>query len=216
MKTFLSIGTGPGIGLETARRFGEAGFKVILSARTAAKTQALAAELAAQGISAEAITVDASNPSAVAALVQQVAKKHGSLDVVHYNAAAIRKATVEEQALDTFANDQAVNIAGALGAIQAAAPVMASAGGSILLTGGGFAVHPHPDYLSLSIGKAGIRAMALGLFPSFSEKGIHVATVTVACFVTPGSKEAKAIGEKFWTLHNEPKTAWTAEVTYSG
>jgi hypothetical protein len=35
--------------------------------------------------------------------------------------------------------------------------------GTILFTGGGFALEPHPEYLSLSIGKAGIRALAHGL-----------------------------------------------------
>jgi hypothetical protein len=42
--------------------------------------------------------------------------------------------------------------------------------GSILFTGGGFGLQPHPDYLSLSIGKAGIRALAQGIFEPFQEK----------------------------------------------
>ena len=87
--------------------------------------------------------------------------------------------------------------------------------GTILLTGGGFAVSPSPDYLSLSIGKAGIRALAHGLFDRFKEKGIHVATVTVAAFVSPDSKEAEAVAEQFWQLYNQPKGSWTAEVQYS-
>lgn len=33
MKTFLSIGTGPGIGFATAERFAREGFRVVLSAR---------------------------------------------------------------------------------------------------------------------------------------------------------------------------------------
>jgi hypothetical protein len=36
--------------------------------------------------------------------------------------------------------------------------------GAILLTGGGFALARSPDFLSISIGKAGIRALARGLF----------------------------------------------------
>jgi hypothetical protein len=83
-----------------------------------------------------------------------------------------------------------------------------------LLTGGGFALEPNPEYLSLGIGKAGIRAMAHGLFGSFQEKGIHVATVTVAAVVAPGSKNAEAVAEHFWQLYSEPKGSWTAEVKY--
>jgi NADP-dependent 3-hydroxy acid dehydrogenase YdfG len=42
MKTFLSVGTAPGMGLATAERFAKEGFRVILSARNAARTQELA------------------------------------------------------------------------------------------------------------------------------------------------------------------------------
>jgi hypothetical protein len=86
--------------------------------------------------------------------------------------------------------------------------------GAILLTGGGFALAPHPDYLSLSIGKAGIRALAVGLFEPFRKKGIHVASLTISALVSPESKEAAAIGDHFWHLYNQPKDAWTAEAHY--
>ena len=87
--------------------------------------------------------------------------------------------------------------------------------GVILLTGGGFALAPHPDYLSVSIGKAGIRALALGLFEPFLEKGIHVATVTVCTLVSPESKEASAVAEHFWHLYSQPKGSWTVETSYA-
>lgn len=216
MKTFLSIGAGPGMGLATAERFAKEGFQVILSARNAAKTRALADQLGAKGYKAEARTVDTGDPASVAALVAEVEKQFGAIGVLHYNAASMRKATLAEQPLESFNSDLAVNIGGAQVAAQAVAPHMIARGaGSILLTGGGFALQPSPDYLSLSIGKAGIRALAHGLFESFKEKGIHVATVTVAAFVDPGSKDAEAVAEQFWQLHSEPRAAWTVEATYS-
>jgi NAD(P)-dependent dehydrogenase (short-subunit alcohol dehydrogenase family) len=216
MKTFLSIGSGPGMGLATAERFAKEGFQVVLSARNAAKTQELAEQLKAKGYKVEARTVDSADLSSVAALVADVEKQFDFIDVLHYNAASMRRATLAEQPRDTFVSDLAVNIGGALAAAQAVAPKMSKRrSGTILLTGGGFALAPNADYLSLSIGKAGIRALAHGLFESFKEKGIHVATVTVATLVSPGSKEAEAVGEHFWQLHNQPSGSWTAEVTYS-
>jgi short-subunit dehydrogenase len=68
----------------------------------------------------------------------------------------------------------------------------------------------------LSVGKAGIRAMTLGLFESLKQKGIHIATVTVGVTVTPDSKEAEAVGEHFWQLYSQPLGKWTAESKYSG
>jgi NAD(P)-dependent dehydrogenase (short-subunit alcohol dehydrogenase family) len=215
MKTFLSIGAGPGMGMATAERFAREGFQVILSARNQTQTQRLAEQLNAQGHKAETRAVDASDPSSVASLVESVERELGGIDVLHYNAASLRAATLADQPRDSFNSDLAVNIGGAMAAAQAAAPRMAARGsGSILLTGGGLALHPHPDYLSLSIGKAGIRALALALFDSFKAKGIHVATVTVSSSVSPGSQDALAVAQQFWTLHSQPAGTWETEVVY--
>jgi NAD(P)-dependent dehydrogenase (short-subunit alcohol dehydrogenase family) len=160
--------------------------------------------------------VDSADPASVAALVADVEKKLGPIDVLHYNAASMRWATIAEQPLDTFVQDLAVNIGGALAATQAVTQSMAARGtGTILLTGGGSALTPNPGYLSLSIGKAGVRALTLGLFESLKQQGIHIATVTVAARVAPDSKEAEAVGEHFWQLHNQPNGSWTAEAKYA-
>ncbi|HRO48539.1 MAG TPA: SDR family NAD(P)-dependent oxidoreductase [Hyphomicrobium sp.] len=216
MKTFLSIGSGPGMGLATAERFAKEGFRIILSARNTSRIGQLADQLKAKGYDAEVRTVDTSDPASVAALVAEVEKQFGQIDVLHYNAASMRKATLGEQPRETLNSDLAVNIGGAQVAAQAVAPKMLERGsGSILLTGGGFALQPSADYLSLSIGKAGIRALAQALFEPFKAKGVHVATVTVATFVDPGSKNAEAVAEQFWQLHSQPKGEWTAETIYS-
>jgi short-subunit dehydrogenase len=215
MKTFLSIGAGPGIGFATAERFAKEGFQVVLAARTIAKTQELAERLISKGYKANVRKVDSSDPKSVAELVVEVQKQHG-IDVLHYNAAAARKATLSEQPRDSFNDDLAVNIGGALVAAQAVAPKMEEQkSGAILLTGGGFALAPSPDFLSISIGKAGIRALAHGLFEPFREKGIHVATVTVFALVTPESKEASSVAEQFWRLYSQPKDSWTVEANYA-
>ena len=126
------------------------------------------------------------------------------------------EAKIADQPTDTFASDLATNIAGAQAAAKAAEKAMAEQrSGSLLLTGGGFALAPSPDYISLSIGKAGIRALAQGLFEDFKAKGIHVGTVTVTAWVSPGSDHATAVAEQFWKLHNEKPDAWTNEVQYS-
>ncbi|MFL9710559.1 SDR family NAD(P)-dependent oxidoreductase [Methylobacillus sp. Pita1] len=215
MKTFLSIGTGPGIGFETAARFAREGYRVVLSARNADKLDALAKALREANHQVEVRTVDASNPASVIALVDEIENTLGAIDVLHYNAANLRQATVEAQPADSFVSDLAVNIGGALAAVQAVKPRQESRGqGTILITGGGFALYPSPDYLSLSIGKAGTRTIALGLFESAKQKNVHIATVTVATFVSPESKEAKDIAEQFWQLHSQPQASWTAEVMY--
>jgi len=217
MKTFLSIGTGSGIGYETAARFAKEGYRVILAARNADKLNILAERLKAMGADVKTIAVDAGSPTSVVALINGVESSFGAVDVLHYNAAAIRQATVEGQSLDSFNSDLAVNIGGALAAIHGLKPAMEARGsGTILLTGGGFALYPNPDYLSLSIGKAGLRALALGLFESAKEKNVHIATVTVCKFVSPETEDTQKIAECFWQLHAQHQVDWTAEITYPG
>ncbi|MEB0207358.1 SDR family oxidoreductase [Pseudomonas sp. CCC3.1] len=191
-------------------------FRVILSARNEGRVQALADGLKAEGFDVEALVVDASNTAAVAKLVAEVEEHYGPIDVLHYNAANLRKSDIAAQPTDTFVPDLAVNIGGALAATQVILPAMAKrAAGTILHTGGGFALYPSPDFLSLSIGKAGIRALVLGLFESAKAKGVHIGTVTVAANVAPYSKEADAVAEHFWKLHSQPVGAWEAEANYS-
>jgi len=217
MKTLLSIGSGSGMGYATAERFAREGFQIVLSARHPGRTQELANRLRTKGYRVDIRTVDAADPESIAALINEVQREFGPIDVLHYNAASIRKATVAEQLQATFNQDLAVNVGGALVATQAVARQMSERGsGTILLTGGGFSLAPNAEYISLSIGKAGLRAMTLGIFESLKQQGIHIATVTVHTAVTPDSKEAAAVAEHFWHLYRQPLGNWTAEVTYSG
>jgi NAD(P)-dependent dehydrogenase (short-subunit alcohol dehydrogenase family) len=69
MKTFLSIGAGPGIGFATAERFAKENFQVILAARNAVRTHELAEKLKSKGYKAEVQKVDSGDPESVAALI---------------------------------------------------------------------------------------------------------------------------------------------------
>lgn len=215
LKTFLSIGAGPGNGLATAERFAREGFYVVLASRDADKTEQLAAGLRAKGHRAEARTVDASSDASVAALVGEVESTFGTLNVLHYNAASLRHATLAEQAGDTFNADLAVNIGGALSAVKAAAAAMTTRGaGTILLTGGGLALEPKPDFISLAIGKAGLRTLVHGLFKPLKARGVHLAILTVVPHIEPSSAEAHAVAEHFWQLYAQAPDTWTEEATY--
>jgi NAD(P)-dependent dehydrogenase (short-subunit alcohol dehydrogenase family) len=78
MKTFLSIGAWPGMGLATAERFAREGFHVVLSARNPTQTQDLVEQLKAHGYQAEMRTVDAGDPFSVAGLVESVERQFGA------------------------------------------------------------------------------------------------------------------------------------------
>jgi len=215
MKTFLSIGAGPGIGLATAERFAREGFRVVLAARSAARLDEMAAELRAKGLECDVAVVDASDADGIRTLVSSVASRHDAVDVLHYNAFSLRKATIDEQPAESFIPDLAVNIGGALVAAQAVLPLMeAHGGGTVLLTGGGLGLNPSPDFVSVSIGKAGLRAMALALFEPLKARGVHLGIINVNAYVTPGSPDAIGVADAFWAMHTADVADWRAEAPY--
>lgn len=215
MKTLLIVGAGPGISQSTALRFAKEGFRILLASRNENSVSKLIQQLQQDGVESAFYPVDAANIEQVNSLFDKLVAQYGSLDVVHYNAAVLRNASIEQQSAESFLNDLNVNIAGALVTVKKVFEQMKQHGaGKIFLTGGGFALQPHPDYLSLSIGKAGIRAMAQALFEPFKAENVHLASVTVATFIAPGSDEATAVAEQFWELYQQPKESWQSEIIY--
>jgi Short-chain dehydrogenases of various substrate specificities len=92
--------------------------------------------------------------------------------------------------------------------------MIARKSGTILLTGGGFALSPSGEYLTLSIGKAGIRCMSRALFPEMAAHNVHIASLTVTRHIEPDTEEPREVADMFWNMHQQPAEAWTWEEKY--
>lgn len=215
MKTFLSIGTGPGIGLATAERFSDEGFNTVLSSRHPARLGQYVQKFQKEGRVSTAMAVDAADSGSIQQLLTTVSRQYGSVDVLHYNAASLRQSNLTDQPTDTFLSDLAVNIAGAMVAIQAVLPLMLAQGqGTVLLTGGKFGVMPSSEYISLSIGKAGIRSLARGLFEECKRQRIHICTVTASASTGADSTWSMGVAQAFWQHYCTPYDDWIPEIAY--
>jgi NAD(P)-dependent dehydrogenase (short-subunit alcohol dehydrogenase family) len=92
------------------------------------------------------------------------------------------------------------------------APAMAGAGGGTIVITGGMP-EPDPEFTSLSLGKAGVRALTKLLASEYGPAGIHVATVTVGGAVAPGGRyDPDQIAGHYWRLYTQPRPAWEHEV----
>jgi len=98
-KVAIVTGSGQGIGRACAIAFAEAGADVVVSARTAADVEAVAAEIEALGRRALAVPADVLDDAALVALVDRAAAELGRLDIVVNNAGG----TAPRAAMDTSA-----------------------------------------------------------------------------------------------------------------
>ncbi|MBM7655453.1 SDR family NAD(P)-dependent oxidoreductase [Neobacillus cucumis] len=184
-KILLIVGTGPGISLNTARKFGKEGFNVALISRSMESLKKYENELKDDGIAAKGFPGDVSSVESLKTAIDAVIKTYGKIDVLFYNAAAGKPGKPTTLSQDQLVDDFKISVAGALTSVKEVIPHMEN--GTILLTGGGLALHPYADYASLAIGKAGIRNLAYSLHQELSPKGIYVGTLTIKGFVQEGT-----------------------------
>jgi NAD(P)-dependent dehydrogenase (short-subunit alcohol dehydrogenase family)/enamine deaminase RidA (YjgF/YER057c/UK114 family) len=116
-------GAGRGIGAATARALAEAGYRVVLAARTKDQVERRAAELAAAGHSATAVTCDVTSEASVEALARAAAEA-GTVAVLVNNAGAAGSMPIARTSLEEWNRLMAVNATGAFLCTRAFLPGM--------------------------------------------------------------------------------------------
>ncbi|MPZ84727.1 MAG: SDR family NAD(P)-dependent oxidoreductase [Actinophytocola sp.] len=210
MSGAVVIGAGPGIGRSVARRFAKEGLPVAVMARDKDKLNAVA-----EAVGAFAVPVDVADEEALRGALDVAAAELGPPDAVVYNAAVIQADVPGELSVRQHQEAWTVNVVGALIAAAHVLPGMAGRGhGTFLITGG--MPEPKPRYVSLSLGKAGVRSLVTMLDMEYRSHGVHVATVTVAGVVAPGTAyDPDDIAEQYWRLHTQPRAEWEREYLFA-
>ena len=205
---------GPGIGMSVAKRFGKAGFEILMVARSVEKLREFEAELQAEGIRARAYTADIAEEETFQALLRHIAAEHADIEILHYNASAYNPATPSQISLPVFMNDLKINVVGAVLAVQAVFGQMKNRGrGVIFFTGGGSAFKAPANLASLGVGKAAIRNLTFSVAEEGLPYGIRTATITISGMVKAGTPfDPDIIAGKFWEVYQRPAGDWETEV----
>jgi NAD(P)-dependent dehydrogenase (short-subunit alcohol dehydrogenase family) len=192
------IGAGPGIGAAVARRLSREGLAVGVIARSRATIDGTLSGL--PGPESVGLTADVTDEVALRDALDRLVERLGVPRVLVYNAALVQADSPGELSAGQQLDSYAVNVVGAITAVSHVAPRMvASGGGTVLLTGG--MPEPVPEVTSLSLGKAGVRALTEILAKAYEPDGVHVATVTVAGAVSPGGAfDPDEIAARYWEI----------------
>ena len=169
----IITGGSQGIGEACVRRFAQEGAQVVIADVADARGQALAAELGALYVHC-----DVGDKAQVDALVAEVLRAHGRIDVLVNNAGIFKAADFLDVTEADFDAVLRVNLKGAFLVGQAVARAMAQAGrGSIVNMSSVNGVMAIPTIASYNVSKGGINQLTRAMALALADKGIRVNAV---------------------------------------
>ena len=213
MTTLAIVGAGSGLGAAVARRFGAEGFSVGLISRNQDRLDSLAAELAAEGITARGFTADVRNPASIASALETVTETLGPIEVLQYS--PLPQKDFMRPVLETTPADLVgpveFSIYGPVAAVHQVLPGMRFLGenrGTILFVNGGSAVTPGRGVTGTSVAFAGQAAYAQLLNEVLGEEGIQVSQLIIGGRIIAGDpeKDPAVLAEILWDLHTKRDT----------
>jgi len=180
-KTVLVTGGNSGIGLATALQFAAQGARVVITGRDQATLDQAKAQLGAGAI---ALRNDAGEHNAAQALAGALRAQGITLDAVFINAGVAKFASLES--VDEALWDQTfnVNLKGAYFAIQALSPLL-NKGAAVILNGSINAHIGMPNSSVYAASKAALISLAKTLSAELVSRGIRVNVVSPGPVQTP-------------------------------
>ncbi|WP_447751958.1 SDR family oxidoreductase [Sphingopyxis fribergensis] len=184
--TILVSGGGSGIGLALAQRWHDAGNKVIITGRNAAKLEAAIAGRA----NMSAVSLDVTDADAIAAFAKDIVAKHPGLNVLVNNAGIM--STEDASAKRDLAQAEATVVTNILGPIRLTDALVdhlaAQDGAAIVNVTSGLAFVPLPKAPTYSATKAAMHSYSVALRIQLAGKVevIELAPPAVRTDLTPG------------------------------
>jgi NAD(P)-dependent dehydrogenase (short-subunit alcohol dehydrogenase family) len=230
----LVVGAGDYIGAAIARRFAEGGYTVCVGRRSGDKLKPLVEEIAAAGGTAHPFTLDARDEEQVESVFRRIEGEIGPLEAVIFNVGANVNFPIRDTTSRVFYKVwQMACFGGFLTGREAARHMVPRRKGSIFFTGATASLRGGSGYAAFASAKFGLRALAQAMARELGPDNIHVAHLIIDSGVdTQWVREMikqhrgvdaddlpadtlmnpASIGEAYWTLHNQPRDAWTFEM----
>jgi 3-oxoacyl-[acyl-carrier protein] reductase len=200
-------GSDSGIGLAIARRLGQQGVRVLLTA-SSARIEQRAAELCAEGIQARAMAADLTDEQQVAELVEWAQAQWGQIDILVNNAGMAMQGSPEpfaelaEMDLATWNLSLNRNLTTAFLLTRAVLPGMRARGyGRIVNISSTTGTRgSNPGESAYSAAKAGMLGLSMGLALEVARQGITVNSVAPGWIATGSSTEEEGHAAQYTPL----------------
>jgi NAD(P)-dependent dehydrogenase (short-subunit alcohol dehydrogenase family) len=181
----IITGAGSGIGLETAKRIGAEGGRVVLADIDSKKLQT-AVKLVTEAGSPQAMlsVCDVSKSDAVASTVKETLARFDRLDLIVNNAGLMVFKKLEDHTLDDWTRVLGVDLIGAFYFIREAFKHM-SRGGAIVNVASIHAVETTPLVASYAAAKAALLSLTRSAAIEGKSKGIRVNAILPGAIDTP-------------------------------
>ncbi len=197
----LITGSSQGIGKAIALRLARDGARVIVHARGAAKAEAVAERIRAEGGMAEVVLGDLAEGETAAAVVRDAFAVHGALDILVLNAGGGSSGRAQDLAVATIDSTLAFNLRATILAGAEFARLTQSVHGRVVFISSGMATHPAPGVSVGAAAKAGSEAFIRSLAQELGPRGITCNSVA------PGCTRTEMIASQTWPDQVPP---WTA------
>lgn len=187
-KTAIITGGAGGIGAATGRLFCEEGARVALVDLPDSPLAEVADDIRAAVPGARVLTIarDVSDEAAAAAIVAEVLRDFGSLEVLVNNAGIRAYEPLAEAKAETWQRILAVNLLSYAWMTKAALPALRASGrGSLINVSSTHAVNPRAGMGQYDVAKAGILSMTRTLAFEEAASGVRVNAVCPGLTLTP-------------------------------
>jgi NADP-dependent 3-hydroxy acid dehydrogenase YdfG len=182
-KVFLITGASTGIGAATARHAAQAGYRVVLAARSRDKLEALAAELGGDD-RALAVACDVTEWEAQEEMVRRALERFGTIDVVFANAGFGATRGFLEETPEHWRDMILTNVLGVAYTIRATLPTLRERAGHMLITSSVAGRRALPGSL-YSSSKHAVTAMGESLRQEVNGTGMRVTVIEPGGVETP-------------------------------
>jgi short-subunit dehydrogenase len=181
----LITGASRGIGAAVARAFAQAGYQLLLVARSSEDLEALASELRSHGQRVETLALDLADPQAIAPGLAELLSRGLTPNVLINNAGAAYTGSLAEMPLERWHWLLQLNLTSVFQVCQAVLPALRQQQGLIINVSSHAARNAFPEWGAYCTSKAALASFSRCLAEEERPHGIRVSTLTLGAVNTP-------------------------------